>query len=288
MLDLAVTLGLNAISAMLVLSLVALGLAIIFGFMGVINLAHGAFLTVGAYVVWLTGTELGIGFWPGLVLAPVIVGVIGFFCEILVIRYLYHRLLDTILATWGIALVIGEAIKLSVGTTSKQVRAPIQGSIDLGVTVYPAYRLFLIGFSLVILIAVLGVFRWTDIGVRLRAVIQDAESASLLGINEERMYQLSFAFGAALAGLAGAAVAPITTVDPGMGIPYLVQSFFAVILGGTGALIGVVPGSVIVAGSTNLMTFAIAPVVAQTAVFVLVIVIMVVRPQGIVPEAWHE
>lgn len=288
MLDLAVTLGLNAISAMLVLSLVALGLAIIFGFMGVINLAHGAFLTVGAYVVWLTGTELGIGFWSGLVLAPVIVGVIGFFCEILVIRYLYHRLLDTILATWGIALVIGEAIKLSVGTTSKQVRAPIQGGIDLGVTVYPAYRLFLIGFSLVILIAVLGVFRWTDIGVRLRAVIQDAESASLLGINEERMYQLSFAFGAALAGLAGAAVAPITTVDPGMGIPYLVQSFFAVILGGTGALIGVVPGSVIVAGSTNLMTFAIAPVVAQTAVFGLVIVIMVVRPQGIVPEAWHE
>lgn len=288
MLDLVVTLGLNVISAILVLALVALGLAIIFGFMGVINLAHGAFLTVGAYVVWLTATELGLGFWLGLVLAPLIVGVIGFLCEVLVIRYLYHRLLDTILATWGIALVIGEAIKLAVGTTSKQVSAPIQGGINLGITVYPAYRLFLIAFSLVVVIAVLGVFRWTALGVRLRAVIQDAESASLLGINQERMYQFAFAFGAALAGLAGAAVAPITTVDPGMGIPYLVQSFFAVILGGTGALIGVVPGSVVVAGSTNLMTFAIAPVVAQTAVFVLVIIIMVIRPEGIVPEGWHE
>jgi urea transport system permease protein len=287
-LDLAVTLGLNAVSAILVLSLVALGLAIIFGFMGVINLAHGAFLTLGAYLAWLTTTELGIGFWPSLVIAPILVGVVGFLCEILVIRFLYHRLMDTILATWGISLAIGEAIKLAVGTTSKQVSSPIQGGINLGVTTYPAYRLFLIGFSLLIIVAVLGLFRWTRLGVRLRAVIQDSESASLLGINEERMYQLAFAFGAALAGLAGAAVAPITTVEPGMGISYLVQSFFAVILGGTGALIGVIPGSVVVAGASNLMTFSVAPVVAETAVFALVIVVMVIRPQGIVPESWHE
>lgn len=288
MLDLAVTLGLNAVSAIVVLSVVALGLAIIFGFMGVINLAHGAFLTVGAYVAWLTTTELAIGFWPSLVLAPLLVALVGFLCEVLVIRYLYHRLMDTILATWGIALAIGEAIKLTVGTTSKQVRAPIQGGVDLGITTYPAYRLFLIAFGIVVIVAVIGVFRWTNVGVRLRAVIQDPTSASLLGLNEERMYQFAFAFGAGLAGLAGAAIAPITTVEPGMGVSYLVQSFFAVILGGAGALIGVVPGSVVVGGFTNVMTFSVAPVVAQTAVFLLVIVIMVIRPQGIVPESWHE
>lgn len=288
MLELIVTLGLNASSAVLVLSLVAVGLAIIFGFMGVINLAHGGFLTIGAYVAWLTTAELGLGFWVGLLLAPLLVGVVGLLCEVLVIRHLYHRLMDTILATWGLALVITEAIKLTAGTTSKQVRAPIQGGVDLGVTVYPAYQLFLIGFSLAVLVGVLELFRRTRLGLRLRAVIQDADSASLLGIDEERMYQFSFALGAALAGLAGAAIAPITPVEPDMGLTYLVQSFFAVIVGGTGALAGVVPGSIVVAGATNLLSFTVSPVVAQTAVFVLVIVIVLVRPQGIVPEGWHE
>lgn len=288
MLDLGVTLFLNALSAALILSLVALGLAIIFGLMGVINLAHGAFLTVGAYVAWLGTAELGLGFWPSLVLAPIVVGLLGALVERVVIRYLYHRLLDTILATWGISLAIVEAIKLAFGTTSKSVPNPIGGGVDLGVTVYPTYRLFLMGLCLVVLVAVFAFFKSTDFGVRLRAVIQDPDTASLQGLNKTRMYQYSFAFGSALAGLAGAAIAPITTVDPNMGVSYLVESFFAVILGGTGALIAVIPGSIVVAGSTNFMTYVMSPVVAQTIVFVLVIAVMIVRPQGIVPEGWHE
>ena len=288
MTDIAITLLLNSLSAALALSLVALGLAIIFGFMGVINLAHGALLTVGAYVAWAVPAKLGVSFWVGLVLAPIVVGVIGAFVERLVIRYLYDRLLDTILATWGISLALVELIKLAFGTTSKSVGNPLSGSVDLGVTVYPTYRLFLIGFCLTILAAVFAFFKSTDIGVRLRAVIQDPDAASLQGLNKTRMYQYSFACGAALAGLGGAAIAPITTVSPTMGVSYLLESFFAVILGGTGALIAVVPGSLIVAGSTNFMTFVISPVLAQTIVFVFVIAAMIIRPQGIVPEAWHE
>lgn len=279
-----VTLGLNALSAVLVLALAALGLAIIFGFMEIINLAHGAFLTVGAYVVWLVATELELSFWLGLVLAPLVVGVVGFLVEVVVIRHLYERLMDTILATWGIALAIGEAIKLVFGATSKTVPSPIPGSVDLGVTTYPLYRFFLAGLGIVVIVAVFALFTRTDFGVRLRAVIQDAEAASLLGLNQERMYQFSFAFGAALAGLAGAVIAPITTVEPGMGVAYLVQSFFAVILGGSGTLVGVIPGAVVVAGLANTMTFFISPVVAQTAVFVLVILTMVIRPSGILGE----
>lgn len=288
MLDLGVTLFLNALSAALILSLVALGLAIIFGLMGVINLAHGAFLTVGAYVAWFGTSELGLSFWPSLVFAPIVVGLLGAIVERVVIRYLYHRLLDTILATWGISLAIVETIKLVFGTTSKSVSNPIGGGVDLGVTVYPTYRLFLMGLCIAVLVVVFAFFRSTDFGVRLRAVIQDPDSASLQGLNKTRMYQYSFAFGSALAGLAGAAIAPITTVDPNMGVTYLVESFFAVILGGTGALIAVIPGSIVVAGSTNFMTFVMSPVVAQTIVFVLVIAVMIIRPQGIVPEAWHE
>lgn len=288
MAELATTLLLNALSAALALSLVALGLAIIYGFMGVINLAHGAFLTVGAYIAWVMPERLGISFWVALVLAPIIVGVIGAFIERIVIRHLYDRLLDTILATWGISLALVELVKLAFGTTSKSVSNPLSGSIDLGVTVYPAYRLFLIGFCIVILVGVFIFFKSTDVGVRLRAVIQDPDAASLQGLNKTRMYQYSFASGAALAGLGGAAIAPITTVNPTMGVTYLLESFFAVILGGTGALIAVVPGSIIVAGSANIMTFMISPILAQTIVFVFVIVAMIVRPQGIVPEAWHE
>ena len=287
-LDLGATLALNAIVVILILSISALGLAIIFGFMGVINLAHGSFLAIGAYVAWLTTTTLGIGFWPSLVIAPIVVGFVGYLCEVFIIRYLYERLFDTILATWGIALVIQEAIKLVFGTTTKSVANPLGGGVNLGVTTYPAYRLFLIVFCLVMIISVIGVFRVTLIGTRMRAVIQDAESATLVGINEKRMNQLAFAFGAALAGLAGAAIAPITPVEPMMGITYLVQSFFAIILGGTGSLVGVVAGSTVVAGPANLLSFSISPVIAQTIVYLFVIVIMVIRPQGIVPEGWHD
>lgn len=284
MLDLATTLLLNAASAALILSLIALGLAIIFGFMGVINLAHGAFLTVGAYVTWLVATELGFSFWLGVVFAPLVVGFIGLLVEVLIVRHLYERLLDTILATWGVSLALTEGIKLVFGATSKNVNNPIGGSVDLGVTVYPAYRFVLMGFCLVVLAAVFLFFHSTDYGIRLRAVIQDAEAASLQGLNQERMYQLSFSFGAALAGLGGAMVSPITTVNPNMGITYLVESFFAVILGGTGTLLAVIPGSIIVGGASNLMTYPLSPVLAQTLVFVFVIVAMIIRPEGIIPQ----
>jgi len=283
--DLLVSLGLNAASAILTLALAALGLAIIFGFMGVINLAHGAFFTVGAYTVWFTSTELGIGFWPGFLLAPIVVAFVGLLVEALIVRHLYERLLDTILATWGVALVIGEAIKLVVNAQSKEVSNPIPGSVDILVTTYSAYRLFLMGVAAVVLAAVFTLFTRTDIGVRLRAVIQDPTQASLLGLNEKRMYQFSFAFGAALAGLAGAAVAPLTTVEPNMGVTYLVQSFFAVILGGAGVLIGIIPGSVVVAGFSNVGTFFISPVVAQTAVFLLVVIVIIIKPEGILGES---
>jgi branched-chain amino acid transport system permease protein/urea transport system permease protein len=279
--DIAVTLGLNTVSAILILALAALGLAIIFGLMEVVNLAHGAFFTLGGYTVWLFATRLDVSFWLGFVLAPVLVGLVGFAVERLVIRHLYHRLLDTILATWGIAIVIRELIKVLVGPDNKQVANPFTAGVDvLGVT-YPAFRLFLIVFAAAVIVATFVAIQRTTFGVRLRAVIQDDENATLLGIDRDRMYAVGFSFGAACAGMAGAAVTPIISVNPNMGQTYLVQSFLAVILGGTGQLLGIIPGSSVLAGGSNLMTYSLSPVVAQTAVFVIAIVVIVVRPRGI-------
>jgi len=277
----AATVFLNAMTALLVLTLVALGLWIIFGLMGVINLAHGAYVTIGAYTVWLTATRLGIGFWPGLFLAPVLVGIVGYLTERLVVQYLYGRIVDTILATWGIALVIEEVIKLTVGETNKSVgQPPLSGQFDLLVTTYPTYRLFVMGFSIAILTGVLYLLR-TNLGIRIRAVIQNDEMASLLGINKSRMYTLSFVGGAALAGLAGAVVAPIAAVGPGMGSTYLLSSFLAVITGGAGTIAGVVPGSVIIAGLSNVLEFSIRPLLANSLVYIVAILIVLIRPQGV-------
>jgi urea transport system permease protein len=273
----ATTLVLNAVVATLVLALAALGLAIVFGMMGVINLAHGAFIALGAYTAWLA-TSAG-NFWVGLVAAPLVVGAFGYALEAAVVGRLYDRPLDTILATWGVALAIQEGLKLAFGVTTKDVPHPIGGSLTVGGVTYPAYRLFLIVASAVVLAAVFVVLLRTDTGVRIRAAIQDGEAASLLGVNESRLYSLTFALGAALAGLAGAAVAPIATVAPEMGVTYLIESFFAVIVGGT--LGGVVFGSLLVAGVSNLLSYSLSPVVASTVVFVAAIVIVIVRPEGL-------
>lgn len=280
-LEVYLQLGLNGLTAVIILALVALGLAIIFGFMGVVNLAHGSFLMLGAYTVWVFATVLDVGFWVGLVVAPFVVASIGYIVEKFIVSRLYNRLLDTILATWGVALVLQEIVSSAVGSRNRLVETPLGGSVDLLIVSYPTYRLFIIVFGSAVLVGIFILFYRTHYGIRLRAVIQDDDTASTLGINKRRTYSLTFALGSGLAGLAGAVVAPITPVNPTMGISYLVQSFFAVILGGMGTLLGIIPGSVVVAGLTNTMSFFIQPRVGETLVFVIVITLIILRPQGL-------
>jgi len=275
------TIGLNAVSTIMVLTLVAIGLVIIFGFMGVINLAHGAFFTLGTYVAWIVSIEWGVSFWISLILAPIMVGLVALLIERLVIKHLYERLLDSILATWGIAIVIREGIKMTVGEESKQVVNPLAFSVSLGSVSYPAYRLFLIAFGLAIIGAVFLVFYRTNFGIRLRAVIQNRQMSSLLGVDEKRMYQFAFSFGGGLAGLAGAAVAPITTVSPNVGLSYLVDSFLIVILGGTATLSGVLPAAIVIGGLSNLLSYAMQGVYADSLVIFIVIVLIIIRPEGV-------
>lgn len=269
--------GLTTISA---LALIALGLAIIFGMMGIINLAHGELFMIGAYVLWLV-LAVGGNFWLGLIAAPLIVGVIGAVIERGVLRLLHERFLDTILATWGISVFLREGVRAVFGNDTKTVIAPFEGSVQLGPVVYPVYYLFVIAATVVILVTTLLFFRNTLTGIRARAVLQRQDAAAVLGIDISRMRVVSFAVGAAIAGFAGAVMSPLIGVYPAMGLKFVVQSFMAVILGGLGGIGGVLAGSAVIGGLQSVLTFTIEPVVGTTLTLALVIVILCFRPKGL-------
>ena len=278
----AIPLILNALTLISILMLVGLGLAIIFGLMNVINLAHGEFVTIGAYTLALV-QSLGGSYWLALVLAPFVGAAAGYVIERLMIRSLYAKPIATILATWGLSLVLQQLIQLSFGAAPQRVAGPFEGSVDLLGATYPAYRLFLIVAAMSIVVGCALLFKKTRFGLDLRAVIQNREMASALGISTERVQSLAFAAGAALAAVAGVLIAPLTVVIAQMGVNYLARSFFVVIVGGVGSIAGVGAGSAVVGGVETVLSYQIPATVAQALVLVLAIVIVRFRPRGLVP-----
>jgi branched-chain amino acid transport system permease protein/urea transport system permease protein len=277
-----IPLTLNALTLISILMLVALGLAIIFGLMNVINLAHGEFVTIGAYTLAFV-QGLGGSYWIGLLMAPFVGAFAGLAIERGMIQYLYKRPLATILATWGLSLILQQSIQLLFGPAPQRVDSPIVGSVSvLGVN-YPGYRLLLIGLALVLVAGCIAVFRWTRFGLDLRAVIQNRDVAEAMGIDTRRVYATAFAGGAALAAIAGVLIAPLTAVIAQMGVNYLARSFFVVILGGTGGIAGVGAGSALVGGLETILNYQIPVTVSQALVLMLAIVIIRFRPQGLIP-----
>ncbi len=273
-------LALDASNYILVIVLVAMGLVIIFGLMNVINMAHGEFFLVGAYSV-IAVQAAGGSFWLALVVAPVLLALIGLVIEELVIRHIYHRFIDTILATWGLSLAIKQAIIVIFGPTSQSVVNPIPDPVAiLGVT-YPSYRLFIMAVSVVMTCATFVVFYRTRLGLMMRGVIANRAMASSLGVNTRNMDRATFAFGAALAGLAGAVMAPIMSVDPQMGVGFLIPAFLSILVGGTGTLLGALLGSTVIAGANTVVASLWTQVAAQIAVFTLAIVIIRIFPRGL-------
>jgi urea transport system permease protein len=280
--DAVVTIGLNAVTLISILMLVGLGLAIIFGLMNVINLAHGEFVTIGAFTVAIVHLHGG-SFWLGLVLAPIIGGFAGLVMELTVVRFLYVRPIATILATWGLSLAIQQSLELIFGPGPKAVRSPLPGTLLVLGTPYPAYRLLLIGLALLIMTAVVLLFRYTAFGLNMRTVIQNRDVAETVGINTQRVYSAAFALGAAVAATGGALVAPLASIIPQMGINYLAKSFFVVIVGGTGGIGGVAAGSMLVGGLESLFTYQMPPTLAQALVLTLAVILVRLRPQGLLP-----
>lgn len=277
--DMAITL-LDAANYALILLLIALGLAVIFGLMNVINLAHGEFLMLGGYVLLMVKTHTG-SFWLGLLLAPLVVGLIGLVIEELVIRRIYHRVVDTILATWGLSLLIKQLIVIGFGPGSYSVEAPLSASVLVFGTPYPAYRLFIMAVSLTCVAATYLFFFKTRTGLAARGVIANRSMAACLGVNTRRLDRLTFAFGSGMAGLAGAVISPLISLDPQMGLGFLVPAFLAVLVGGLGTITGPIAGAGGVGMADNLTATFLSPVWAQLVVFVLAIIVIRLAPGGL-------
>ncbi len=266
-----------------ILLLVALGLAIIYGTTGVINMAHGELVMLGAYSAWALQTYAGIGLLASLVIIFFAVGLFGWIIERVVIRHLYRRPLDTILATWGIGVMAQQAIRLIVGGELRYVQMPPSMSKGISLLGFEtsAFRLFILAFS-----AALFAFTWflmyrTSFGMKLRAITQDREIASCFGIKSQRIYSLTFAYGAGLAGLAGALVSPLKSVAPEMGTTYVVDAFMVVVLGGVESLVGTIASAGILGEVTGFLAFYSNDTIAKALVFLGIVILIRFRPQGL-------
>ena len=222
---------LDIITTAAVLFIVTSGLMVIFGVMKIVNFAHGALLTLGAYAS-LVVTRLALPPWLGMPLALVVGTAAGALVERFVIRPLYKRPLDAILATWGLGIVIGQVIVAVFGREVQFVQAPLSGAVAIAGTTYSAYRLVLVPIALVLCGLLLALLAGTRFGLKTRAVIMNEDLAESLGIHAGRVRFATFALGAALGTLAGCLITPLSSVDPGMGLTWLVSAFMLVMVSG--------------------------------------------------------
>jgi urea ABC transporter permease protein UrtB len=262
-----------------VLVIVSIGLAVVFGMMGIINLAHGEFLMLGAYTT-LVGVRAGLYLWLAMLLAAATVGVFGLIVERLLIRHLYGRLADSMLATWGLSLIMAQGMVLIFGPSTQGIATPT-GNIQIGNYSVAYYSLVLVGTAVALLAIVFWVFTRTRYGVMARAATQVPEMAAAVGINPDLVNAGTFAFGSALAGAAGALLAPLVGVMPTMGQAYIARAFMTVIVGGPGVLSGTAAASVLLGGVENIVSYLSTPFFGQGALLVLAIVLLRVLPTGL-------
>ena len=266
-----------------ILLIVALGLQIIYGSMGVINMAHGEFIMLGAYGAWALKTFLGITLFPGLILIFAGLAILGAIIERSVIRHLYKRPIDTILATWGIGVILQQAVRLAAGGELRYVEMPpkLASTVNLFGVDVSAYRLFIILAGATLFGGTWYLINKTTIGMKLRAVVQDRNTATAFGIDADRIYTGTFAYGAGLAGLAGALVSPLKSVSPEMGTGYVVDAFFVVVLGGIQSLLGTVASSFLLGQLTGVLAFWQNDTIAKALVLIAIVVLIRFRPQGL-------
>jgi branched-chain amino acid transport system permease protein len=266
--------------------LVGIGLSLIFGLMNVVNFAHGAFFMVGAYVgVFLYGYTGS--FWLSLVAAPLAMGLLGLAVERVLVRPLYGRGIDDpLLLTFGLSYVMIESVRIAFGLTGLPFGAPpeLRGAVDIGIGYFPLYRLFLIGFALVVVGALWLFIERTPFGLVIRAGARDPQIVQVLGIEIAKVWLAVFALGCALAGLAGILAAPLQGVTPEMGIPVLAEAFVVTVVGGMGSLAGAVLAGLIV-GIVVAMTSLVAPDMTKMAIFALMALVLLVRPRGLLGRA---
>ena len=288
----AIQVAFQGVSLSSILLLMALGLAIIFGLMGVINMAHGELMALGAYTTFVTQGwfqshapgAFEIYFLVALPLSFLMAGLAGFMLERGVIRFLYGRPLETLLLTWGISLMIQQGLRLWFGAANVDVISPkwLSGGIPVMVGIQLPYnRLFIIGLATVAVVGMYLLLFKTDAGLRIRAVTQNRGMAACLGVRSRRVDALTFALGAGLAGIAGCALTQIGNVGPELGQNYIVDSFMVVVTGGVGKLLGTILAALGIGGLSKIIEPGMGAVFGKVAILVLVILFIQRRPSGL-------
>ena len=278
--DLALVVVIQILYAVASLLIISSGLAVIFGMMKVINLAHGEFLMLGAYAT-IGAIKLGINLWIAIFLvAPVAVGLVGIVLERLVIRRLYGRMVDTMLATWGLSLLLVGIVTSLVGNTTAGVSTPL-GNFAIGSYRVSVYTLVIIVVAVLLALGLRWVLTRTQWGLIARGTMQNPAMADALGISPSRVYSVTFASGAALSGLAGGLLAPLTGVVPTMGGAFVAKAFITVIGGGPALLAGLVGASSLFGSINQAATFLTTPVFGEVALLLAAIVMLRLLPQGI-------
>jgi len=273
-----------------VLLLAAIGLAITFGVMGVINMAHGEMVMLGAYTTYVVQELIrtknpalfDYSLAIALPLAFLVAASVGILIERTVIRFLYGRPLETLLATWGISLVLQQAVRGSFGPTNKEVGNPswMSGAFDLGGILITYNRLWIIVFTAMVFVALLGMLRFTRLGLEMRAVTQNRSMAAAVGIRTARIDALTFGLGSGIAGIAGVALSQIDNVSPNLGQGYIIDSFMVVVFGGVGNLWGTLVGALTLGIANKFLEPFAGAVLAKIAILVFIILFIQKRPRG--------
>lgn len=278
--DFAVVVIVEILYAVASLALISAGLAVVFGMMRVINLAHGEFLMLGGYTA-IVSVKAGINIYIAmLVVAPIVVGFIGLIIERLVIRFLYGRMLDTMLATWGLSLLLTGLATMIFGNTTTGISTPISG-YRVGAYQLSGYNLFIIVAGFLVMAGILLALRYTRAGLIARGAMQSADMASGLGHNPQRIYMITFTVGAALSGLAGGILAPLTGLTPTTGGLYVAKAFITVISGGAAVVAGTLSSASLFGTITQAVTLSSTPVWGDVAMLVAAVILLRLLPQGI-------
>ena len=269
-----------------VLLLVALGLSLTFGQMGVINMAHGEFLMAGAYTVFVLQqviSSAGASLFIAIPVAFVIAGLMGVLLEVLLIQRLYARPLDTLLVTWGVSLILQQAARSIFGAPNKQVDAPewLTGSIEIGDISIAEKRLFIMVLAILVVIGLSAVLRFSSLGRRIRAVVQNRNLAAVSGIPTGGVDRLTFFIGSGLAGVAGVALTLLGPIGPNLGSTYIIDAFLVVVVGGIGQLKGAVITAFALGIIQSFIEYETQPTIAKVLVFVLIVAFLQWRPQGL-------
>ncbi len=278
--DYAAVVLLEIIYMIAFLALTSAGLAVVFGMMRVINLAHGEFVMIGGYTT-IACAKAGVNiYFAMLIVSPLVVGILGLVVERLVVRQLYGRMIDTMLATWGLSLLMVGIVTFIFGNTAVSVPAPIPG-YELGEFQMGGYNLFIIGIATLLMLSMWLVMRFTRFGLVARGAMQSADVASSLGYDPKRVYMWTFTVGAALSGLAGGVLAPLTGLLPSSGGAYIAKAFITVITGGAAVITGTLSSSVIFGTINQIVSFGSTPVIGEIVMLAFAVVLLRLMPQGI-------